>query len=77
MTPPAMAPTLGPEPADFDDELTVEGAADEATQTVLWHALQLGGTSEQISLEAHVGHAGVSLLHSTHRRKRDSKDAGD
>lgn len=33
MTPPAMAPTFGP---DFDgDELTVvDGAAEEATQTV-------------------------------------------
>lgn len=73
ITPPATAPTFGPELVDFDVVLTVEGAADEDTQTVFWHSLQVGGTSEQISLEGHVGQAGVASLHSTQRRKRELK----
>ncbi len=48
ITPPAIAPTLGPEPADFVDDLMVEGAAEAATQTVFWHSWQVGGTKAQI-----------------------------
>lgn len=73
-TPPAIAPTFGPELVDVVDELTVEGAAVDATQTVFWHSSQVGGTSEQISLSGHVGHAGLTLEHPvTQRRNSDSK----
>lgn len=34
MTPPAMAPTFGPELLDVEDELMVDGAADDSTHTV-------------------------------------------
>jgi hypothetical protein len=74
MTPPAIAPTFGPDPDIFEElELIVDPAADEATQTVFWHASQVGGTSEQISPSGHVGQAGVvSLGHPvTQRRKRE------
>lgn len=73
MTPPAIAPTFGPELDDFEElELIVDGAADAATQIVFWQASQVGGTSEHISLSAHVGQAGVSFWGHpvTHRRKR-------
>ena len=71
MTPPATAPTFGPELDDFELELIVDGDAADATQIVCWQASQVGGTSEQISLLEHSGQAGVSLGHPvTHRRKR-------
>ena len=72
MTPPAIAPTFGPEPEDFEElELIVVVDAADTTQIVFWHASQVGGTSEQTSVLEHVGQAGVSLGHPvTHRRKR-------
>lgn len=72
ITPPAIAPTLGPELDVFVElELTVDGAAEDATQIVFWHSSHVGGTSEQIWLSGHVGQDGVSLGHPvTHRRKR-------
>lgn len=77
MIPPAIAPTLGPELDDFEAVEIVEGAADEATQAVIWHWLQVGGTSEQIWPSGHdSGQLGVSGPHSTHRRKRDGNEAG-
>jgi hypothetical protein len=77
MTPPAIAPTLGPE-LDEATVLIVDGAAEAATQIVFWHDSHVGGTSEQISPLGHFGHEGVSLEHPvTHRRKRVSRDARD
>lgn len=49
ITPPAIAPTFGPEPDDFEElELIVDGAAEAATQIVFWHSSHVGGTREQI-----------------------------
>jgi len=48
MIPPAIAPTLGPELDDFGAVEIVEGAADDATQVVFEHSLQVCGTREQI-----------------------------
>jgi hypothetical protein len=72
MTPPAIAPTFGPELDDFEElELTVDGATEDATQIVFWHSRHVGGTSEQIWLSGHVGQDSVSLGHPvTHRRMR-------
>ena len=78
ITPPAIAPTSGPELDDFEElELIVDGAAEDATQTVFWHSLHVGGTREQISSEAHDGQGGASWPHPvTHRRKRVFGETG-
>jgi hypothetical protein len=63
MTPPAIAPTFGPEPDDFVElELIVDGEVDDATQIVFWQASQVGGTREQISLSAQLHNPKSVLL---------------
>lgn len=52
-TPPAIAPTFGP-------ELDEDGLG-FFTQTIDAHALQSAGTREQISFFLHGGHVGLSL----------------
>ena len=73
MTPPAMAPTLAPDPDEVGTAI-VEGAEDAGAHTIFWQALHVGGTKEQTSsFVQSVGQGGVSVLHLMQaRRKREA-----
>ena len=47
ITPPAIAPTSGPEFVDFVDELIVDGTAEEGTHCIFWHSWQVTTVCEQ------------------------------
>ena len=69
MTPPAIAPTFGPELDEPVETLLEVGAAEEAKHVVCWHELHVGGMSEHIWFSGQVGQEGVSGEHPvTHRR---------
>lgn len=72
MTPPAMAPTFGPEDSGAGLGLS--------THVMYAHVLQSSGTSEQIWLSLQLGHDGACGGHSMQRlkivRKARSASAG-
>jgi hypothetical protein len=74
ITPPAIAPTSGPEFVAFVDELIVDGTAEEGTHCIFWHSWQVWTVCEQTVPVGQVGQIPTDVSgQTTQRLKRDSK----